>query len=103
MKVQALLDELKQLDPNDEVVSLLWTYDLLRGYMDNESKLLMKSEWQEVVSKFQVGANDLPVGNALRKALEQKQNETSIELDDFVTRAIDEMELQHQENKLWEA
>ena len=103
MKVQELLNELKQLDPNDEVVSLLWTYDLLRGYMDNENRLLMKSEWQEVVSNFQVGANDLPVGNALRKALEQKQNETSIELDDFVTRAIDEMELQHQENKLWEA
>jgi hypothetical protein len=93
MKVSKVIEILNTMKPDDEVVCVMWDKETMAGYIDNEEHLLTDSTWKLVASEFEVGALDLPIGNALRKALDESMQADKEDLLAYTTAIIEEQQL----------
>jgi hypothetical protein len=93
MKVSQVLEILNTMQPDDELVCVFWDKETMAGYIDNEEHLLSDSTWKLVASEFEVGSLDLPIGNALRKALDESMQADKEDLLAYTTAIIEEQQL----------
>ena len=93
MKVIQVLEILNTMQPDDELVCVFWDKETMAGYIDNEEHLLTDRTWKLVASEFEVGSLDLPIGNALRKALDESMQADKEDLLAYTTAIIEEQQL----------
>jgi hypothetical protein len=51
MQVSKLIEDLKKLDPSDEIVIMYWARDLFNDYFDEDNQIT-KEAWDYVVEKL---------------------------------------------------
>ena len=93
MKVSKVLEILNTMKPDDELVCVFWDKETMAGYIDNEEHLLTDSTWKLIASEFEVGALDLPIGNALREKLDECMQADKDDLLAYTTALIEEQHL----------
>ena len=93
MQVSKVIEILNTMKPDDEVVCVMWDKETMAGYIDNEEHLLTDSTWKLVASEFEVGALDLPIGNALREKLDECMKLDKEDLLSYTTALIEEENL----------
>ena len=93
MKVSEAIAIFNTMKPDDELVMVVWDKETMAGYIDNEEHLLTDSTWKLVASEFEVGSLDLPIGNALRKALDESMQADKEDLIAYTTALLEEEHL----------
>ncbi len=93
MKVKELIELLNTKKPDDELVVAMWDKETMARYIDSEARVLTDSEWKEVASNFDYGSNDLPIGNALRKELDELMQDNDKETELFIQSLIQDEQL----------
>ena len=93
MKVSKVIEILNTMKPDDELVCVFWDKETMANYIDNEEQILTERVWKEVASEFEVGALDLPIGNALREAVDERMEQEKQDLLDYTELLILEQEL----------
>ena len=93
MKVSEVIEILNTMKSDDELVCVFWDKETMAGYIDNEEHLLTDSVWKEVASNFEVGALDLPIGNAIRAEIDELMEQQKQELLDYTESLMLEQEL----------
>jgi hypothetical protein len=93
VKVKEAIKIFSTMNPDDELVMVVWDKETMAGYIDNEEHLLTDSVWKQVASEFEIGALDLPIGNELRKALDESMRADKEDLLAYTKSLIEEEHL----------
>lgn len=93
MKVSEAIKIFSTMNPDDELVMVVWDKETMAGYIDNEEQLLTDSVWKEVASNFEIGALDLTIGNALRAELDEAMEQEKQDLLTYTKACIEEEHL----------
>lgn len=93
MKVSEAVAIFNTMNPDDEVVMVVWDKECMALRIDNEEHLLTERVWKQVASEFQVEALDLPIGNALRRAVDEVMEKDKEDLIRYTNAIIEEEHL----------
>jgi len=96
MKVSEAIAIFNTMNPDDEVVCVVWDKECMAKRIDNDEQILTDSVWKEVASNFEVGALDLPIGNAIRKSVDELMQKNFNDLLEYT-------ELLTLEQSLWDS